>query len=174
MPQPELVVLDLRLADGSSPIGNVERLVAAGARVVAFTSGENPYMVRLAARAPVLGIVRKSAPIATLVDTLLRGAVGEPVMSTELASAMESDPDLNRAGLSRQEQQVLTLFATGVKAVAVASAVGIAESTVEDYVRRIRVKYARIGRPAHTKIDLYKRAIEDGFLPLPEQDHGTP
>lgn len=173
-PHPELVVLDLRLADGSSPIGNVERLVAAGARVVAFTSGENPYMVRLAARAPVLGVVRKSAPIATLVETLLRGAAGEPVMSTELASAMDSDPDLDRAGLSRQEQQVLTLFATGVKAVAVASAVGIAESTVEDYVRRIRVKYARIGRPAHTKVDLYKRAIEDGFLPLPEKGPTSP
>ncbi len=169
VPHPELVVLDLRLADGSSPIGNVERLVAAGAKVVAFTSGENPYMVRLAARAPVLGVVRKSAPISTLVDTLLRGADGEPVMSTELASAMDSDPDLDRAGLSPQEQQVLTMFATGVKAVAVASAVGIAESTVEDYVRRIRVKYARIGRPAHTKVDLYKRAIEDGFLPLPEK-----
>jgi len=172
-PQPELVVLDLRLADGSSPIGNVERLAAAGAKVVAFTSGENPYMVRLAARVPVLGIVRKSAPMSTLVDTLVRSAVGEPVMSTELASAMESDPDLDRAGLSPQEQQVLTLFATGVKAVAVASAVGIAESTVEDYVRRIRVKYARIGRPAHTKVDLYKRAIEDGFLPLPEQGLST-
>lgn len=171
--QPELVVLDLRLADGSSPIGNVERLVAAGAKVVAFTSGENPYMMRLAARVPVLGIVRKSAPISTLVDTLRSGAEGEPVMSTDLASAMESDPDLNRAGLSPQEQQVLTLFATGVKAVAVASAVGIAESTVEDYVRRIRVKYARIGRPAHTKVDLYKRAIEDGFLPLPEQGPGA-
>jgi two-component system, NarL family, response regulator DevR len=35
-------------------------------------------------------------------------------------------------------------------------------------VRRIRSKYARIGRNADTKIDLYKRAIEDGFLPLPD------
>jgi DNA-binding NarL/FixJ family response regulator len=169
MPRPQLVVLDLRLADGSSPIRNVERLVEAGAKVVAFTSGENPYMVRLAARSPILGIVRKSAPIATLIETLLRGAEGEPMMSTEWASAIESDPDLDRARLSPQEQQVLALFATGVKAVAVAAAVGIAESTVEDYVRRIRAKYARIGRPAHTKVDLYKRAIEDGFLPLPEQ-----
>jgi hypothetical protein len=35
-------------------------------------------------------------------------------------------------------------------------------------VRRIRQKYARAGRPAHTKIDLYKRAVEDGILPSPE------
>jgi DNA-binding NarL/FixJ family response regulator len=167
-PVPELIVLDLRLADGSSPIGNVDRLVAAGARVIAFTSGESPYMVRLAARTPVLGIVRKSAPISTLVETLRLSARGQPSMSTEWASAMASDPVVDEAGLSPQEQQVLALFATGLKAQAVAHAVGIAESTVEDYVRRIRAKYARAGRPALTKVDLYKRALEDGLLPLPE------
>jgi hypothetical protein len=31
-------------------------------------------------------------------------------------------------------------------------------------VKRIRYKYAMAGRPAHTKIDLYKRALEDGIL----------
>jgi hypothetical protein len=42
-------------------------------------------------------------------------------------------------------------------------------STIEDYVRRIRAKYARAGRPAMTKVDLYKRAVEDGFLPAPNE-----
>ena len=46
---------------------------------------------------------------------------------------------------------------------------GIAVSTIEDYVRRIRAKYARAGRPAVTKVDLYKRAVEDGFLPAPNE-----
>lgn len=167
-PDAGLVVLDLRLADGSSPIGNVERLVERDAAVIAYTSGESPYLLRLVATTPILGIVRKSDPVAMLVDTLTQAARGRAVMSTEWAAAIDSDPGLNTAALSVQEQQVLRLFATGLKAHSVAAAMKIAVPTVEDYVRRIRTKYARIGRNADTKIDLYKRAIEDGFLPLPD------
>jgi DNA-binding NarL/FixJ family response regulator len=167
-PDAGLVVLDLRLADGSSPIGNVERLVERGASVIAYTSGENPYLLRLVATTAILGIVRKADPVSVLVETLQQAAGGRAVMSTEWAAAIDSDPGLNDAGLSVQEQQVLRLFATGLKAQSVAAAMKIAVPTVEDYVRRIRNKYARIGRNADTKIDLYKRAIEDGFLPLPD------
>lgn len=167
-PDAGLVVLDLRLADGSSPIGNVERLVAHGAAVIAYTSGESPYLLRLVATTPILGIVRKSDPLAVLVETLQQAADGRAVMSTEWAAAIDSDPGLDAAALSDQEQHVLRLFATGLKAQSVATTMGIAAPTVEDYVRRIRTKYARIGRNADTKIDLYKRAIEDGFLPLPD------
>lgn len=167
-PAAELVVLDLRLADGSSPIGNVERLVAHSAAVIAYTSGENPYLLRLVATTPILGIVRKSDPYTVLVEALQHAASGRAVMSTEWAAAIDSDPGLDAAALSEQEQQVLRLFAAGLKAQAVANTMNIAVPTVEDYVRRIRSKYARIGRNADTKIDLYKRAIEDGFLPLPD------
>ncbi|MEO8527631.1 MAG: LuxR C-terminal-related transcriptional regulator [Pseudolysinimonas sp.] len=167
-PDAGMIVLDLRLADGSSPIGNVERLVDHGAAVIAYTSGESPYLMRLVATTAILGIVRKSDPLGVLVDTLRRAAEGSAVMSTEWAAAIDSDPGLDDAALSEQEQQVLRLFATGLKAQSVAAAMGIAVPTVDDYVRRIRSKYARIGRSASTKIDLYKRAVEDGFLPLPD------
>ncbi len=56
----DFVLLDLRLADGSSPTANVDRLRAAGLEALVFTGAENPYLVRLAAKAGVLGIVRKS------------------------------------------------------------------------------------------------------------------
>ncbi len=166
-PHPDLVLLDLRLADGSSPIGNVDKLTTAGATVVAFTSGENPYLVRLAARSAVVGIVRKSAPLATLLETLEAAAHGNIVMSADWAAAIDSDPSLDDVQLSPREVEVLALLATGAKSFAISSSLGIAVSTVDDYIQRIRAKYARIGRPAFTRIDLYKRALEDGFLPLP-------
>ena len=166
----DLVVLDLRLADGSSPVNNVARLVQSGANVLAYTSGENPYLVRLAARTPVLGVIRKSEPVAVLEDALRRAARGEPVLSVDWAAALDSDPDLIQAGLSRQEQRALSLFANGNKAQSVASQMGLAPGTVDDYIRRVRAKYALVGRPADTKVDLYKRAVEDGFLPLPGTD----
>ncbi len=64
---------------------------------------------------------------------------------------------------------MLALFADGNTAQTVRRRGGIAVSTIEDYVRRIRAKYARAGRPAVTKVDLYKRAVEDGFLPAPNE-----
>ncbi len=166
----ELVVLDLRLADGSSPISNVSALREHGMRVIAYTSGEDPYLVRLVARTEVLGIVRKSAPVDVLLETIRAAADGQALMSTEWAAAIDADPELSDARLSAQEESVLAMFATGLKTQSVASALGIAVGTVEDYVRRIRSKYARVGRAAPTKIDLYKRAIEDGFLPIPGRE----
>jgi two-component system, NarL family, response regulator DevR len=170
--RPHLVLLDLRLADGSSPVRNVELLTAAGIRVLGYTSGESPFLMRAAAGTAMLGIIRKSESVATLSEALQKAAKDQPVVSADWASALDTDPALKSAGLSGQEQRVLTLFAGGVKAQVVASDVGIALSTVDDYVRRIRTKYERIQRPAYTKIDLYKRAVEDGFLPLPDSSAG--
>jgi DNA-binding NarL/FixJ family response regulator len=163
----DIAILDLRLADGSSPISNVQRLEAIGARTVVFTSGESPYLLRSVAKTQVFGIVRKSAPLDVLVNTLRSVAAGEADVSAEWASAMETDPVLGAAKLSGQEQLVLEHLANGLKAIAIGYELGIATATVDDYIRRIRAKYQRLGRPAHTRIDLYKRAVEDGILPPP-------
>jgi DNA-binding NarL/FixJ family response regulator len=169
-PDAELVVLDLRLADGSSPVSNVSALRDRDMRVIAYTSGEDPSLVRLVARTEVLGIVRKSAPVEVLLETIRAAVDGEALMSTEWAAAIDADPELSAARLSPQEESVLALYATGLKTQAVAATLGIAVGAVEDHVRRIRVTYARLGRAAPTKIDLYKRAIEDGYLPLPGRE----
>ncbi|HXR45516.1 MAG TPA: response regulator transcription factor [Pseudolysinimonas sp.] len=163
----DIAILDLRLADGSSPVTNVTRLDAAGARTLVFTSGESPYLMRSVAKTHVYGIVRKSAPMTVLVEALRRVAAGEAEMSAEWAAVIDTDPQLPSAALSPQEQQVLELLARGLKSQSVAYELGIATTTVDDYVRRIRAKYQRAGRPAHTRIDLYRRAVEDGILPPP-------
>lgn len=48
----------------------------------------------------------------------------------------------------------------------VASKTGLARSTVKEYIDRVRAKYAAADRPAPTKIDLYRRAVEDGILSI--------
>ncbi len=167
----DVVMLDLRLRDGSSPARNAEQVRdATGAVVVAYTSGEHPYLIRLAARSGIAAVVRKSEPVAALREALLAASAGQGIMSADLAAAIHSDPEITDARLSPQEQRVLELFADGLKTQVVASELGIATGTVEDYVRRIRSKYSSSGRPAHTKIDLYKRALEDGLLPVPGAD----
>lgn len=163
----DLVILDLRLSDESTVTSNVERLRGVGADVLAFTGGDDATRMRSAARSGVLGVVRKSEPAAVLLDAVTRAAAGDTIASTEWAAALDGDPDLADAALSPREREVLSLYAAGAKAPLVASRTGVSESTVIDYIRRVRVKYERVGRPANTKVDLYKRALEDGLLPIP-------
>ena len=165
----DLAILDLRLADGSSPKSNVEQLRAAGLETLIFTGAENPYLVRSAARAGVLGVVRKSEPTAVVVDAIRAAASGRQVVTTEWAAAIDGDPGLDEVGLSPRQLEVLELYASGEKADRVARLTGLAPQTVNDYLQRIRQKYAAVGRPAPTKTDLYKRAVEDGVLPIPER-----
>ena len=41
---------------------------------------------------------------------------------------------------------------------------GIAYSTAKENITRVRVKYIDVGRPAPTKVDLLRRAMEDGLV----------
>jgi len=164
----DLVVLDLRLSDGSTLVDNLELLVGAGVPVLALTGADNLVDLRVATRAGVLGVVRKTDSRDVIISAVRLAARGESIVTTEWAAAIDSDPQLPSAGLSPKEQQVLALYASGEKSVTVAHRTGLSTNTVSEYVRRIRTKYAIAGRPAHTKIDLYKRAVQDGILPSPE------
>ncbi|MGV1034261.1 MAG: LuxR C-terminal-related transcriptional regulator [Microbacteriaceae bacterium] len=163
----DLVILDLRLADSSVPADNVSALRAAGSEVLAFTGDSNPALVRSAAYGGVLGVVRKSEPVSVLHDAVLAALAGEPIASFEWAAALDADPALVDAGLSNRERQALELYASGAKTSLVAQQMGVSSATVIDYIRRVRSKYAHAGRPAHTKVDLYQRAVEDGILDEP-------
>ena len=46
-----------------------------------------------------------------------------------------------------------------------AEKLGIGYSTAREYLDRIRSKSVEVGRPAPTKVDLLRRAVEDGILP---------
>ncbi|MFD6163996.1 response regulator [Oerskovia sp. NPDC060287] len=163
----DLVLLDLRLADRTTPAQNLERLRRLGVTVVAYTSGDDPALVRQAARSGVAGMIRKSESPATLVDALRAAARGEIVASVDWAAAIDADAAVQDAGLTARESQVLELYASGEKADRVARMLGITRETVLDHVRRIRTKYAAVDRQAHTKVDLYRRAVEDGMLAPP-------
>lgn len=160
----DLVVLDLRLEDGSSPTENVQSVRDRGTEVLVLTGGENAALARSAALAGVLGIVRKSEPLPTIMSAIVAAAHGETIPTTEWAAALDSDENLADAGLSAREREILALYASGEKAQAVAYQTGLSRATVTQYVSRIRAKYSRVGRPAPTKIELNTRAREDGLL----------
>ncbi|MFZ2527291.1 MAG: response regulator [Rhodococcus sp. (in: high G+C Gram-positive bacteria)] len=163
----DLVILDLRLEDGSSPRANVEQLQNAGIRTLVYTSGDEPYLVRMAAGAGVLGVLRKNVPEAEFVDAVRRAAAGIAVPTIDWAAALDSDPGF--VDLPPQLREVLALYAAGATTAAVAEKMELSGDTVHDYVDRIRKKYSAAGRPTRSKTDLLKRAIEDGWLPIPRR-----
>lgn len=163
----DIVLLDLNLRDGSHPAANVTALTQWGAKVIVLTSAEDPYLVREAARTAAEGLVRKSAPTEVLVKALREAARGHLALGPEWASALDTDPLLAAAPLTDREREVLSLYASGLGAKQVARQLFVSENTVDDHLRRIRSVYQQIGRPAATKIDLYRRGVEDGFLPGP-------
>jgi DNA-binding NarL/FixJ family response regulator len=160
----DLVVLDLRLADGSVPRDNVKAIHERGAHVLVYTGAEDRRMIQSAARSGALGLIRKSADPETLLDAIRTAASGREVFGADWAAAIDADDQLQDAKLSSREQQILSLYASGETAASVALHTGLSRETVADYVSRIRRKYADAGRPAFSRVDLYKRALEDGLL----------
>ncbi|MEE4021570.1 response regulator transcription factor [Gordonia sp. PKS22-38] len=163
----DIVILDLRLDDGTTPGENVTRLTESGIGTVVYTSGEHPALLRSAARAGTLGVVLKSASEQEIVDAIRAAGSGCEVLTTEWAAAIDGDPELATVDLSPQLQRVLTLYASGETSAGVGAALGVSAETVNEYLKRIRQKYAAAGRPTRTKLDLFKRAVEDGWLPFP-------
>lgn len=160
----DLVVLDLRLADGSLPQDNVKAIHARGAHVLVYTGAEDRRMIQSAARSGALGLIRKSADPTTLLNAIRTAASGGEVFGADWAAAIDADANLRDAKLSSREQEILGLYASGETAASVALHTGLSRETVADYVSRIRRKYADAGRPAFSRVDLYKRAVEDGLL----------
>lgn len=160
----DLVVLDLRLADGSAPADNVATVLAKNIPVLIYTGAEDRSLIQSAARSGASGLVRKSAPPEELLDAIRVAAGGGSVFTTEWAAAIDAAADLVDAGLSEREMEVLAMYAAGETAQSVALELGISKATVADYVIRIRRKYSEAGRPAASRVDLYRRAMEDGLL----------
>lgn len=159
----DVVLLDLQLACGTRPRDNVRSLRGRGAQVVVYTDGTRRAWMADALFAGALGIVLKGQGQHDLVEALRAAAAGELCLSPELASTLHGS-NLLRPQLAPREVTVLVLAAEGLAVKQVATQLGIAEETVKTHLKRIRTKYADLGRPAGTRIQLRERALEDGHV----------
>ncbi len=161
----DVVVLDLSLGDGSSVTDNVKRVQAAGAAVLVHSIADRVALVREALAAGAAGVIPKSSATSTVIAAAATVARGEVLNNLEWASAIDADRDFAKAQLGRREREILHLYASGLPLKLAAEQLGIGYSTAREYLDRIRVKYVEVGRPAPTKVDLLRRAVEDGILP---------
>jgi len=109
-------------------------------------------------------VVAKSQSMAALAEAIELSAQGIIVNNAETSAIIDADHEFKNAKLTPREREVLSLYATGMSMKQVAYALDIKPSSVKEHIDRVRVKYARLGREAGTKIDLFRRAVEDGIL----------
>jgi response regulator receiver len=132
--------------------------------VVVYTSGDDPYLVRRAIAGGALSIVRKSAPPEDLVEAVLAASDGATCPTPDWAAALDADEDFVASRLSDLEARILAHYASGERSGSVARALNVSKNTVNTYIARIREKYRESGRPAESRVDLFRRAAEDGLL----------
>ena len=158
----DCVVLDLDLGDGSTFTENLSALAAHEIPIVIISANATPKVVQAALSRGVKAYVSKQASpdeFLQAVDAALRGAA---YVSTDLAAMLAKQP--NGVTLSAQEQRALVLYSSGMKLEAVARKMDVSPGTVKEYIKRVRAKYAAIGTPLPTKMELYRVAREEGLV----------
>ncbi|MBB3036595.1 response regulator transcription factor [Hoyosella altamirensis] len=169
----DLVIVDLRFADGPALRSDFAALQQRSIKIVVLASEEDRYLIRSAAKWGAVGVILRSDSPEVALDALRLAAAAKPLMSVDTEWTAALDAAGGDVRLPERQQQVLALYAAGEKAATVARRMNLSVDTVNDYITRIRRKYAEIGRPAPTKMDLYKRALEDGWLPVPRRRRGS-
>jgi DNA-binding NarL/FixJ family response regulator len=159
----ECALVDLDLGDGTDPIVNVQALVAADVPVMILSALTNPHVVRECMRMGAYAFVSKQSTEETIIAAIHSTLRREPFMSVSLAMALagEEDPEV---ALSSQERLALTYYASGMKLDAVARRMGISRTTAQEYIKRVRSKYAKAGYEVSTKMGLYKVARSSGLV----------
>ncbi|MBL7487173.1 response regulator transcription factor [Frankia sp. AgB1.9] len=161
----DVVLLDLRLADGSEPSDNVRTLVKAGFRVLIVSGVVDHDEIRATVAAGAEGYVTKNAEPHELERAVREVAAGGTAFSRDLAFAWVTDRLPARPKLSEQERSAVSHYASGMTLAQVAGRMAVSEATVGTYLRRVKEKYRAVGRPAQTKLELARRVAEDGLQP---------
>lgn len=160
---PDVVLLDLRLGDGSDPVDNIRLLLSSGSRVLVISTVPDRVRIIESVRAGADGYLTKDNDLPTLVAAIEDIAAGRGAHSPELAFACAHDDSPARPRLSPRERQILLDYASGMTLKSAARRAGITVHTAKDYLDRVKAKYRQAGRPAYTKIDLARLVREDSL-----------
>lgn len=163
----DVVVLDLQLTDRNAVAWDaLTELVAAGRRVVVYTMREDRETALRCLEAGCATLLTKAEGEEHLVAAVRAAAQDLPYVPPALAGAMSANDASDRPQLTEREQEVLLAWFQCESKQLVAARCNLSPRTVEGYIDRVRVRYARAGRPAPTKAALVARALQDGLIQL--------
>ncbi len=139
---PDVVLLDIRLPDGSGLDACKEILRRRpGIRILVLTSFGSDNFIYDAVVAGAQGYIMKEIDPSALVKSIVDAAAGRSVLAPDVTDrVLRFIRDANGPGtsslasLSQQEKRVLALVATGLTNKQVAQELGLSENTVKNYL----------------------------------------
>ncbi|HIW29128.1 MAG TPA: response regulator transcription factor [Candidatus Luteococcus avicola] len=148
-PEVDLVILDLRLSDGSEPRRTqgtkaVKTVARAGYRICLYTDERRRLVLAKCLRAGAHGIVHKSDSREFAADAFIRVAEGETVITRSLEGLAEV---LARRGgmpeMTERQKQVLAARARGETFPEIAERLFITEGVAQEHMRVVSQKFSR-------------------------------
>lgn len=174
----DVVLLDLNLKDGIPVEVKLATLRAARVSTVVISTYADPSQIRACIAAGARAYLPKTESADEMMRAALTAAAGRDYITPAVAALLIADREVQGERsdlvphLSPQETRALTLYASGLPMKAVARRLQVSYDTAKDYVDRVRQKYEEVGRSARTKVELYQRALEDGFIASTPSRHG--
>lgn len=163
---PDLVVLDLHLADGSGielirSVPSPEHT----AKILVISSDATPSTINAVLKAGVQGYFLKTEPVSeltTAIRTIIAGKMflSPSVVPIVLGRRLDTQADPGLEVLSPREREVLRYLALGLRTKEVAAELDISVKTAETFRRRL-IKKLQISSIA----ELTRYAIRQGVLP---------
>jgi DNA-binding NarL/FixJ family response regulator len=167
----DLVLMDLQLSEPISIEARVRTCRAAGAKVIVLTALDTEENRARALLAGAAAFLPKSLPIREAMNEGRRVMglddgrwADRPARGSQRQAPRVVPSTVVRPRLSPGEHRALELYAEGSTTVQVAAAMGVQYETAKTYLRRVREKYTKAGRPTSSRADLTRRAAEDGLL----------
>src|ERR1051326_7195764 len=144
---PEIVLMDLNLPgmSGIECTRELKRLVPA-VQVLVLTIEEDSERVFAALRAGATGYLLKTATPGEIVEGIQLVARGGSPMSSGIARRVvesfhgREESDSSPSNLSKREREVLQKLAQGKRVKEIAMELGLGETTIQTYLRRVYEK----------------------------------
>lgn len=166
--KPDVVVMDMQLADGDGAAATAEVLaVSPTSRVLVLSASDERDDVLEAVKAGATGYLVKSASASELAEAVAATAAGRAVFTPSLAGlvlgeyrriAQTKDSGPSRPSLTERETEVLRYVAKGLSAKQIAERLSLSHRTVENHVQATFRKLQVANR-----VELTRYAIEHGL-----------
>jgi two-component system, NarL family, uhpT operon response regulator UhpA len=160
----DVVVLDLHL-DDNIPMGTKLRtLQSCGTTAVVISRHADSGSVNAAIQAGAMSFVPKTDSAEELIAAIKAAAESKRHLPAHVATVLAGYRATPDAGLGRQEQRALVLYAGGRSIKEVAVAMQTTEETVKSYIKRGRRKYRQVGVDVGTRVLLRRLSIREGWI----------
>jgi len=163
-----VVLLDLELKSRQPDFAAIERVTAAGHRVLVYSHIVHGEVILRCLDLGAATYIAKAEGQSHLIEAVRATATDTSYIGPRMASAISQDERAGRPSLTKREKEVLTAWFQTESKELVGQRLYISPSSVRTHLQRVRAKYAAVGRPAPTKAALVARAVQDGYISVEE------